>query len=87
LSDILITFVNTLATVLFIAMIGRVVMSWVNVGPSSSFYPIASIIYQITEPILAPLRKILPKFGMLDFSPMVALFLIRIVQSILKSAL
>ena len=87
MSDILITFVNTLATVLFIAMIGRVVMSWVNVGPSSSFYPIASIIYQITEPILAPLRKILPKFGMLDFSPMVALFLIRIVQSILKSAL
>ena len=86
MSNILITFVDTLAFFLFIAMIGRVIMSWVNVGPSSSFYPIASIIYQVTEPILAPLRKILPTFGMLDFSPMVALILIRIVQKVLVEA-
>ena len=86
MSDLLATFVNTLASVLYIAMLGRVIMSWVNVGQSSPFYPIARIIFQVTEPILGPLRRVLPSFGMLDFSPMVALILIGIVQRVLVAA-
>ena len=75
-------FVNTLATVLWIAMIGRVISSWINVGPSNPLYPIVAIIYQITEPILAPIRRY-TTFGMLDLSPMAALILITVVQRIL----
>ena len=79
----LITFVDLLAYILYVAMIGRVVMSWLNVGPTSPFFPVAKILYQLTEPVLAPIRRILPSFGMMDFSPMVAIFLIVIVQRIL----
>ena len=68
--------INILANVLYIALIGRVIMSWFNIGPSSPIYPIANVAYRLTEPILAPIRRILPTFGMLDFSPMAAIFLI-----------
>ena len=72
-------FVSLLANVLNIAIFGRVILSWLNVGPSRPFYPIANILIQITEPILAPIRKVLPRFGMLDLSPMVALILLNFV--------
>jgi YggT family protein len=87
LTELVLTFVDVLATVLWIALIGRVVVSWLNVGPSSSMYPIVSILHQITEPILAPIRNVLPKFGMLDLSPMVAIILISILQRMLNSFL
>ena len=82
----IVDFVNALGLVLYIAMIGRVVLSWINVGPSSPFYPIAKIIYQITEPILAPIRRF-TTFGMLDLSPMIAIILITVVKRVLISAL
>ena len=82
----IVDFVNALGLVLYIAMIGRVILSWINVGPSSPFYPVAKIIYQITEPILAPIRRF-TTFGMLDLSPMIAIILITVVQRVLISAL
>ena len=86
MGELLVTFVNTLAFILYIAIIGRVVFSWLNVGPSSAFFPLASIVYQITEPILAPIRRILPSLGMLDLSPMVAIILITVVQRVFTQA-
>ncbi len=68
------------------ALIGRVVISWINIDRSSPFYPIAAIIYQITEPVLAPIRSVLPSFGMLDLSPMVAIILIVVVQRVIVAA-
>ena len=76
-------FINLLVGVLYIAMIGRVLVSWFNIGPSSPFYPAVNVLYQITEPILAPIRRVLPKFGMLDLSPMVALILIGVAQRVI----
>ncbi len=76
-------FVNLLVWVLYIAMIGRVLSSWLNIGPSSPFFPIIRLLYQITEPILAPIRRVLPSFGMMDLSPMVALLLITLVQQLI----
>ena len=82
MSDFLAFFITTLANILYIALIGRVIMSWLNVGPTNPLYPIANIVYQITEPILAPIRRVLPSFGMLDLSPMVAILLITLIQQI-----
>jgi YggT family protein len=44
------------------------------------------ILNQITEPILAPLRRVIPRIGMLDISPMVALLLLQFLQSLLERA-
>ena len=75
-------FISILAPILYVALLARVIMSWINVGPSSPIYPLATIVYQVTEPILAPIRRVLPKFGMFDLSPMVALLLVGLVQSL-----
>ncbi len=85
MSELAVKLVDVLGLVLYVAMIGRVLMSWINVGRDSPLYPIATIIYQVTEPILAPLRRILPSFGMLDFSPMAALLLIYLGGFVLRS--
>ena len=86
MSDFVVRFVEILATVLWIALIGRVVISWLNIDRSNPLYPVAALIYQITEPILAPIRSVLPSFGMLDLSPMVAIILIIIVQQVVRVA-
>lgn len=55
----------------------RVMMSWIVKDYSN---PIVQFIYQVTEPILAPIRSVLTKIGiggMLDFSPIVAMLLIQ----------
>jgi YggT family protein len=51
----------------------RVIFSWVGVGPDS---PIYGFVHEITEPILAPIRQIVPRIGMIDLSPMLASFLL-----------
>lgn len=83
MSEFLDFFVRTLTTILNVALIGRVLMSWINVEPTSPIYPVTAILYQVTEPVLVPIRRILPKFGMMDFSPMVALLIINLVSSVL----
>jgi len=80
LSSFLVFFVGALANILYVALIGRVLISWLNIGPSSPFFPIVNVLYQITEPILAPIRRILPRFGMLDLSPMVAILFVTFIQ-------
>ena len=80
--EFLARFVDILAWILYIALIARVAVSWFNLGADNQ---VVNIIYQITEPILAPLRKVLPSVGMLDFSPVVALILIGIVQWLIGS--
>ena len=68
-------FLNLLATVLYFAILARVLVSWFNVSPGSPFMPILRLIYGITEPIMGPIRKVLTRTGMFEFSPVVALIL------------
>ena len=72
-------FVRILGTVLYVAMLGRVILSWINLGPRN---PVSVIIYQVTEPMLQPIRRGMTKFGMLDLSPMIAIVIITFVQRI-----
>ncbi|SDS53211.1 YggT family protein [Pseudomonas fuscovaginae UPB0736] len=64
--------------VFFFAMIISVILSWV--APSSQS-PAAELVYQISEPVLAPFRKILPNLGGLDISPILAFLVIQLLQS------
>ena len=76
------TFISLLATILWIALLARVILSWFNVDQSSPFYPIVNIAHQLTEPILAPIRQVLPKTRMFDFSPIVAFILISLIRNV-----
>ncbi|MEJ2150801.1 MAG: YggT family protein [Chloroflexota bacterium] len=59
----------------------RVLVSWVRLDPYSN--PIANFLYTVTEPVLQPIRSILPSTGMIDFSPMVAMLLVFALQRFL----
>ena len=87
MSEFLIVFVSFLTRILFFSLMARAVLSWLNIGPSSRVYPIVNILNQITEPILAPIRRVLPKSGTFDFSPVVALILLYLIRQILVTVL
>lgn len=62
-----------LAYTLVVCILIRVLMSWTRMDPTN---PIAAVINEITEPILGPLRSLLPRMGMIDLSPMIASFIL-----------
>ena len=62
---------------------GAVIASWVQLPPDN---PIANFLYAMTEPLLGPIRSVLPDMGGLDFSPLVLLFGVRMLRGILLSA-
>jgi YggT family protein len=78
--DLLIYFIDVFFTLLSLAVLARVLLSWVRVSP---YHPAVEFLYRITEPILAPLRRIIPPIGMIDISPVIALFLLQIIQQVL----
>ena len=78
--SLLIYFVDIIFTLLNLAILARVLLSWVRVSP---YHPAVELLYRITEPILAPLRRVIPSIGMVDISPVIALLLLQIIQQIL----
>ena len=58
-------------------VLAAVVMSWIHVNPR---HPLAALVYKLTEPVLAPLRRVLPPVAGLDFSPMVLLIALRVLR-------
>lgn len=68
----------------FFAIIIVIVLSWVAGG---SYNPAAALLQQITNPVMAPIRRMLPAMGGLDFSPMIVLFFIHILRAIILPGL
>lgn len=83
--EILISFFDLLFTLLIFAIIARALVSWL---PIDRYHPAIQLLDQITEPILGPLRRVIPPLGgMMDITPIVALILLQILQSIVHSIL
>ena len=77
-------FVSVLFTILYVAIIVRSLMSWFN--PSAE-NPLVRLVVEITEPVLAPLRRIVPRIGMIDITPIVAIVLLQLIESLLSQVL
>jgi YggT family protein len=75
-------FIDILFTLLELAILARVLLSWFRLD---SYHPVVNFVYQITEPILRPLRNIIPPLGMIDISPIVALILMDIIRRIIQA--
>ena len=65
------------------AILIRALLSWVRPDP---YNPIVRALDAITEPILQPLRQIIPRMGMIDVTPMVAMFLLFFLAELVRSA-
>ncbi len=69
MGELIVLLINLLA----FAILGRALVSWFQLPPDN---PIVVVLYQITEPILAPLRRVVPRLGMFDITPMIAMFVL-----------
>ena len=78
--NLLADFIDLFFFLLSLAILARVLLSWVRVSP---YHPAVEFLYRITEPILAPLRRVIPPVGMVDISPVIALLLLQIIQKVL----
>lgn len=62
-----------------LCIFGRIILSWFPISPGSPVAAVAGFLYSITEPVLGPIRNLLPSIGMFDLSPMVVIFAVRLV--------
>ncbi len=68
-----------------IVMFARIILSWFPIEPGSGLASVYGFLYSITEPVLGPIRRVIPPMGMggmgLDLSPLVVFFGISILRS------
>ncbi len=76
----MISIINITFQVLMMVIFIRVILSWF---PHNPYNPLIKIIYQISNPILNPVRNIIPPIGGLDISPIVVIFIIQIIKNII----
>ncbi len=84
MSGFLVNFILMLFQVLSLAILGRVLLSWVD--PMGNMR-ITQILRDLTEPILAPIRSLLPSMPMFDFSPIIAMLLLQALGRLVLMAL
>ena len=77
------------ATVLARMVLGLVVqfMAMQGGGAPDILVKIYDVIFSITEPVLAPIRRILPQTGMIDFSPLVLIIVLVVIRQVLREIL
>ncbi|MBI3953197.1 MAG: YggT family protein [Chloroflexi bacterium] len=75
-------FLGYLFNALSFVVLARALISWFPLGPSN---PIVVFLVGATEPLLAPLRRILPRFGMFDLSPLVAVIILQVMAKLSSS--
>lgn len=76
-------FFNLLITILELAILGRVILSFID--PMGQ-WTASRILGEITDPILQPIRRLVPNLGMLDISPLIAYLLLSVLQQVINSA-
>ncbi|MGH2427534.1 MAG: YggT family protein [Candidatus Limnocylindria bacterium] len=80
MTPLLVNFIQMLATILWLLLIARVIVSWVMPQGGGG---LVAFIYQATEPILAPIRRLLPPTGGIDWSPLIAMLLLGVIVRVL----
>jgi len=60
-----------------LVVLAAVVMSWIRPNPGN---PLVQLVYNLTEPVLAPIRRVIPPIGGLDLSPLVLLVILQFLR-------
>lgn len=89
MNQVVITAVSWVLRIIEYAILARIIISWLPIPKDNQ---LISLLYQVTEPILAPIRGIIERSSMgknmiLDFSPLIAFLLIEVIRNILVGLL
>jgi len=81
---LVVSVINAIYWILVILIFARFILSWIRPDPyHPTWGPISRFVFQATEPLLAPIRRLLPSSGGLDFSPMILLLGIYFIRQLL----
>ncbi len=84
----IITIINAIYWLLLILFLARMVISFARIDPyDPTWGRLAQLVYQVTEPIMEPVRRLVPPQGGLDFSPLIILLGLAALRMILVSLL
>ena len=79
---VLLQILNWLVNIVVFAIVGRAILSWFVRDPS---HPVMRLLIDITEPILGPIRRALPKCWVIDLSPLIAILVVQVLWSLVRS--
>ncbi|MHB8719109.1 MAG: YggT family protein [Candidatus Dormibacteria bacterium] len=83
-SDQIVSIIDTAFLLLELLILARIMMTWFPISP---WNPVARWLRRIVDPILNPFRRVLPSFGGLDFSPLLALAVLYVIEQVVNSLL
>ncbi|NLG97319.1 MAG: YggT family protein [Chloroflexi bacterium] len=83
MNQMLIVLIRTISQILTLLIIADALLSFIL----APYHPVRATLGRILQPIYAPIRKILPSTGMIDFTPLIVLILIQVIEAILISIL
>ncbi len=72
---------STFITILMFCIIGRSLLTWFPIGQN---HPVVRILNQVTDPLLQPVRRIMPQTGMIDFSGMIVIFVLFLMLRVIE---
>mgnify|MGYP001021837282 CR=1 FL=1 len=85
--DSIIRIADGLFTVFYIVLTARILLSWFPVQPGGLLADIIDVLYSLTEPLLAPIRKIIPPIPLgsmyMDLSPLILMLLVNFLRRLL----
>jgi len=79
---------NQIAQLLYlygVLIFARVILSYFPISRGGAMESIYNVLHTITEPVLGPIRRLVPSFGGFDLSPMIAFFALQILASTIRS--
>ncbi|MCA9980750.1 MAG: YggT family protein, partial [Anaerolineales bacterium] len=79
--------ISLIFNLLTLLILARAILSWIPIDPYSRFYSVKLFIHNLTEPMLEPIRRILPPAGGMDWSPFVLLIGFIIIERLLFALL
>jgi len=76
--------ISLVINILYFLLVIRIILSWVG---ADRYNEIVQIVYRVTDPVLAPLRRLPLRIGMMDFSPIVAFIILSVIKSFIVNIL
>jgi len=75
--------VCAIANIYVLIVVARAISTFFPISPGSPFLPLVDFLYKATEPVFAPIRRVLPTVGPFDFTPVVVIIGVNIIARIL----
>ncbi len=87
--ELIVRLISYIIYLFTLAIVVRAIISFLPYFTRPPYHPVVEqvdrVVTQVTEPVLAPVRRMLPSFGGMDFSPMVVIIVLFIIREVLAS--